>query len=211
MTRRTSYLLAISLVAGLGPRYAQAQQTGRIVGRVTAAESGAPVSEVQVFVPGTGLGTLTRQNGAFVILEASQHLVHLVMHGHVKLLSTWSLVALSLLLFALLHVPSFRAASLALAKGVGRTIYGLFVDAPLWLVRRPIVKRIARSAPVVWFMRLLGRPAILTLPVWFAARAAGVPSRVGAAIAVGICTSEQNLPWNGALLGFLGLYQSASQ
>ena len=46
-----------------------AQQAGRIVGRVTATESGAPIGEVQVYLPGTGLGTLTRTNGAFVILE----------------------------------------------------------------------------------------------------------------------------------------------
>jgi outer membrane receptor protein involved in Fe transport len=45
------------------------QVNGRIVGRVTQAESGAPIAEAQVFVPGTGLGGLTRQNGAFVILE----------------------------------------------------------------------------------------------------------------------------------------------
>ncbi len=46
-----------------------AQQTGRIVGRVTATESGAPIGEVQIFIPGTGLGSLTRQNGTFIILE----------------------------------------------------------------------------------------------------------------------------------------------
>ncbi|MSR35995.1 MAG: hypothetical protein EXR95_05030 [Gemmatimonadetes bacterium] len=48
---------------------AAAQQTGRIVGRVTSAESGAGIGEVQVFIPGTGLGTLTRQNGSFIMLE----------------------------------------------------------------------------------------------------------------------------------------------
>jgi outer membrane receptor protein involved in Fe transport len=46
-----------------------AQQGGRVVGRVTATESGAPMGEVQVFIPGTGLGTLTRQNGTFIIFE----------------------------------------------------------------------------------------------------------------------------------------------
>jgi outer membrane receptor protein involved in Fe transport len=46
-----------------------AQQTGRIVGRVTDAQSGAPIGEAQVFIPGTGLGGLTRANGAYVILE----------------------------------------------------------------------------------------------------------------------------------------------
>jgi outer membrane receptor protein involved in Fe transport len=48
---------------------AAAQQTGRVVGRVTDAQNGAPIGEVQIFIPGTGLGTLTRQNGTFVMLE----------------------------------------------------------------------------------------------------------------------------------------------
>src|SRR5438552_2433936 len=61
-------LLELALVALL-PLAAGAQQTGRIVGKVTASESGAAIGEAQVFVPGTGLGGLTRQNGAFVILE----------------------------------------------------------------------------------------------------------------------------------------------
>jgi TonB-dependent starch-binding outer membrane protein SusC len=60
------FALAGWLVAPLG-----AQQTGRIVGRITAAESGTPIAEAQVFIPGTGLGALTRQNGAFVILEVA--------------------------------------------------------------------------------------------------------------------------------------------
>ncbi len=58
-------LLGAMLATGVA-----AQQTGRIVGKVTATESGAPVAEAQVFIPGTGIGGLTRQNGTFVILEA---------------------------------------------------------------------------------------------------------------------------------------------
>ena len=46
-----------------------AQEPGRIAGRVTAIQSGGPVGEVQVFIPGAGIGTLTRQNGNFIILE----------------------------------------------------------------------------------------------------------------------------------------------
>ncbi len=57
-------VLAVAFVAP-----ASAQETGRIVGRVTDAASGAPQSDVQVFLPGTGLGSLTRANGAFVILN----------------------------------------------------------------------------------------------------------------------------------------------
>ena len=48
---------------------ADAQETGRIVGSVTSAASGAPASSVQVYLTGTQLGSLTRQNGAYVILN----------------------------------------------------------------------------------------------------------------------------------------------
>jgi outer membrane receptor protein involved in Fe transport len=62
-------LVALALLA-LSATAASAQQAGRIVGRVTEAQSGQPISEAQVFIPGTGIGGLTRQNGSFVILEA---------------------------------------------------------------------------------------------------------------------------------------------
>src|SRR5438093_10873377 len=56
--------LALLPLLALAPLAASAQQTGRIVGKVTSGESGAPVGEAQVFLPGTGLGGLTRQTGA---------------------------------------------------------------------------------------------------------------------------------------------------
>ncbi|MBI4522090.1 MAG: TonB-dependent receptor plug domain-containing protein, partial [Gemmatimonadetes bacterium] len=48
-----------------------AQETGRITGQVTDAQSGVPLSEVQVYIAGSGLGTLTRANGRFVILNVA--------------------------------------------------------------------------------------------------------------------------------------------
>jgi hypothetical protein len=44
-------------------------QEARVVGQVTDASSGAPIGEVQVYLNGTGLGSLTRQNGRFIILN----------------------------------------------------------------------------------------------------------------------------------------------
>ena len=44
-------------------------QNGQIVGQVTDGQTGAPLSEVQVYLPGTGLGVLTRQNGRFILLN----------------------------------------------------------------------------------------------------------------------------------------------
>jgi outer membrane receptor protein involved in Fe transport len=65
---RSTAALALALALGATQDVA-AQQTGRIVGRVTTAESGAPLGEVQIFIPGTGIGTLSRQNGTFIVLE----------------------------------------------------------------------------------------------------------------------------------------------
>lgn len=60
-------LIALSLLA---PLSLVAQEPGRVVGRVTSVESGAPLGEVQVFIPGASIGTLSRQDGNFVILQA---------------------------------------------------------------------------------------------------------------------------------------------
>src|SRR5688572_9879039 len=48
---------------------AQGQAGGRVVGAVTDAQSGQPLGEVQVYIPGTGLGALSRANGRFIILN----------------------------------------------------------------------------------------------------------------------------------------------
>lgn len=69
LRRAFAGLLFGVLLASLGPTVAQAQEGGTIAGRVTDAGSGAPIRFVQVFLPGTGLGALTRANGEFVIRD----------------------------------------------------------------------------------------------------------------------------------------------
>jgi TonB-dependent starch-binding outer membrane protein SusC len=64
------FVLLGSLLVFAPPTAAQ-QEPGRITGQVTDAQSGAPLSEVQVFIPGTGIGTLTRTNGRFIILNVA--------------------------------------------------------------------------------------------------------------------------------------------
>jgi TonB-dependent SusC/RagA subfamily outer membrane receptor len=44
-------------------------QEGRINGRVTDATTGAPMSEVQIYLAGANLGSLSRQNGVYVIVN----------------------------------------------------------------------------------------------------------------------------------------------
>ena len=61
-------VLVAALASGALPGLAQGQETGRIIGRVTAEETGAPISAAQVYLPGLQLGGLSRQNGSFLIL-----------------------------------------------------------------------------------------------------------------------------------------------
>jgi hypothetical protein len=45
------------------------QTTGQIRGRVSAAATGAPLVDVQVYLLGANLGSITRQTGAYVIVN----------------------------------------------------------------------------------------------------------------------------------------------
>ena len=59
--------LGAGLLASVLP--AAAQEPGRITGQVTNEGSGASLGEVQVFLADSGIGTLTRQNGRYVLLN----------------------------------------------------------------------------------------------------------------------------------------------
>ncbi|MEE3136728.1 MAG: TonB-dependent receptor plug domain-containing protein, partial [Gemmatimonadota bacterium] len=68
----TKFLTGVALVALPALLAVPAQaQTGQIVGQVTDGQSGAPLSEVQVYIPGTGLGSLTRQDGRYILLNVA--------------------------------------------------------------------------------------------------------------------------------------------
>ena len=60
-------LLGVGFLASALP--AAAQEPGRITGQVTMEGSGAPLGEVQIFLTDTGVGSLTRQNGRYVLLN----------------------------------------------------------------------------------------------------------------------------------------------
>ena len=57
------------IVSGFGPTTAWAQEPGRINGRITDVTSQAPLSDVQVYLAGASLGSLSRANGAYAILN----------------------------------------------------------------------------------------------------------------------------------------------
>ena len=59
----------ILLAAALAVPGAAQAQDGAVTGTVTDGTSGQPVGSVQVYLDGTGLGTLSRDNGRFVILN----------------------------------------------------------------------------------------------------------------------------------------------
>ena len=59
--------LGVGLLASVLP--AAAQEPGRITGQVTNEGSGASLGEVQIFLTDSGIGTLTRQNGRYVLLN----------------------------------------------------------------------------------------------------------------------------------------------
>lgn len=63
---RLGVALTFSLLALLSPG-AHAQQAGEVTGRVVDELSQAPLASVQVYLDGTGLGTLTNAEGQYVI------------------------------------------------------------------------------------------------------------------------------------------------
>ena len=59
--RAGRWALALAVALACARAAGRAQQTGSITGTVTDGQSGAPLGEVQVYLEGTGLGTLSRQ------------------------------------------------------------------------------------------------------------------------------------------------------
>ncbi|MFW6084588.1 MAG: carboxypeptidase regulatory-like domain-containing protein, partial [Gemmatimonadota bacterium] len=56
-------ILALAFPASLGAQ--EARETGRVIGKVIDASSGAPVSTARISVEGTGVGVLSDLNGRF--------------------------------------------------------------------------------------------------------------------------------------------------
>jgi TonB-linked SusC/RagA family outer membrane protein len=59
-------------------------QGGRVTGTVTNARTGDPVETAQVFIPGTRIGTLTDQNGAFslIVVPAGEYEIRVEIIGY---------------------------------------------------------------------------------------------------------------------------------
>jgi TonB-dependent starch-binding outer membrane protein SusC len=59
----------LALLLAILPATAEGQERGQVIGQVQSAESGAPLSQVQVYLEGTGVGTLSNQSGRFILLN----------------------------------------------------------------------------------------------------------------------------------------------
>jgi hypothetical protein len=109
--------------------------------------------------------------GSFVILEGMQHLVgpllHHALHRRVHLFTPVPFLLLAAYLFGLLHAEPVRRGTLRVARAVGATLRAVFVRLPVWLVTRPLVLRIARSAPVLFLWRYALKPLVWVTP-WIA-------------------------------------------
>ncbi|HEX6560101.1 MAG TPA: TonB-dependent receptor plug domain-containing protein, partial [Longimicrobiales bacterium] len=86
--------LLIPVLALFSAASAAAQDTGRVVGTVTS-ESGAPVTGASVLVVGTGLGTLTGEDGRFLIpnAPAGTRQIRVTIIGYTELVRPVNVVA----------------------------------------------------------------------------------------------------------------------
>lgn len=86
-------------------------------------------------------------------------------HAAVHLLNSYSFVAVSVFLFALLHFPAFRAwcgrTALAALHGIRWLVLGL----PYAVLQLPWVCRVLNSRPVQLFKQLFLKPLLLTVPI----------------------------------------------
>lgn len=64
---RSTLVAAFLILTSGAAAGAQATSDGRIVGRVVSAQNGEPLSNAQVYIPDTGVGTLSSLDGRFVL------------------------------------------------------------------------------------------------------------------------------------------------
>lgn len=98
---------------------------------------------------------------------------HVAAH-HEFVYSHWNMFWLGCVLFALLHVPQFRAGLLWLWKKITRLLRFTFADVPRMVVAYPPVARLLQSVPLLLFYRFILAPLLVTALFWRLLPAAGV-------------------------------------
>jgi hypothetical protein len=136
---------------------------------------------------------------AFVTLEGLQHLLaipaHLIFHyhEHIHLLHPVSWVLLATFVYLLIHSAGFRGGVGAVLSGVGRGFRAVLVDAPRWLLTRPVVVAVWKSKPFVLARQFFFKPGLLAGLIYLVAHRLHLPVEI-------------NGPASGvAFLGFLVL------
>lgn len=130
----------------------------RFLQRLSALAFGTRISRL------ISTGLLLPVLAAFVVLEGVQHIVaplaKRLAHVSVHLVTRPSMLVAALVCFLLVHSGRARAVALTILRGVGAVLYGVFVAAPRWLFTRPLVLRLASSAPVQAVVRFVTRSAL---------------------------------------------------
>ncbi len=113
--------------------------------------------------------------GAFLALEGLQHIVGPIVHattgGEVHLLTAASELALGLLLLGVVNFRRFRGAFGRGCRMLGRALRAVFVVAPSWLLRRPLVRLVVNSRTFLFAWNWLAKPILLVMLVLLIAAA----------------------------------------
>ncbi|MCI0461405.1 MAG: hypothetical protein L0Z62_31025 [Gemmataceae bacterium] len=130
--------------------------TGRLLVRFLLLPFGV------AFVALVGLDYLIEEGGKIGRLLAGTSAAHGEQGHHLTMPSPWALGGLALFLLLVFNVAPFR-------RGVGRGlrlawrgVRVALIDAPLWVLRRPVVRAVWQSAPVRLFFQYLLVPLLLT-------------------------------------------------
>jgi hypothetical protein len=104
--------------------------------------------------------------GAFVLLKGTEEILHIIsnlFHGrHFHLASLETVGVLGAFFVLLINVAAFRR---WVGKGfslLGWSLRAVLLDAPAWVLRRPIVRAVVDSKPVTFFRHYLLLPVLLT-------------------------------------------------
>lgn len=135
---------------------------------------------------GTRVGRFVTQfilipfGGAYVALEGVAHLVTAITSRildeplefmtrlpNLPIRLTYEELELGVLLIVILHVPGFSSFLIRVTRGVYDLLRGILIDAPAWLARVLALKAFLRSRPIVFLLRFVLNPLLLTGIFWY--------------------------------------------
>jgi hypothetical protein len=162
---------------------------------------------------GTGIGRAISLHlmlpfvASFVVLEGLTHLVHPIAHalghhGEIHLAHPWSLGALAVFVWGLVHAPAFRRGAGVVARAVGRAIGFVLVGIPRWFLSLPLIAAALSGPAFAWMVRLLLWPALLGGVAVVAARPLGISREMalGAALVLSVVLASYLATESGARL-----------